>query len=62
MTIRLLSTYEGFAPNSIITLDSAIETALIADGNATATLTGGACGRPPCAGRRRPCHCRGRAA
>lgn len=41
MTIRLLSTYDGFAPQSIITLDSALETALIAGGNATATLTGG---------------------
>jgi len=41
MTIRLLSTYDGFSPQSIITLDSALETALIAGGNATATLTGG---------------------
>jgi len=41
MTIRLLSTYDGFAPQSIITLDSELETALIAGGNATATLTGG---------------------
>jgi len=41
MTIRLLSTYDGFAPQSIITLDSALEASLIAGGNATATLTGG---------------------
>jgi len=41
MTIRLLSTYDGFSPNDIITLDSALETALIAGGNATANLTGG---------------------
>jgi len=41
MTIRLLSTYDGFTPQSIITLDSALEASLIAGGNATATLTGG---------------------
>lgn len=50
MTIRLLSTYDGFAPQSILTLDPAIESALIADGNASATLTGGTVAyreRPP---------------
>lgn len=41
MSIRLLATYDGFPPQSILTLDSALETALIADGNASATLTGG---------------------
>jgi hypothetical protein len=41
MTIRLLSTYDSFPPQSILTLAPAIEAALIADGNASATLTGG---------------------
>jgi len=41
MTIRLLSTYDGFSPNDIITIDPALEAAFIAAGNATATLTGG---------------------
>jgi len=41
MTIRLLSTYDGFAPNSIITIDPALEASFIAAGNATANLTGG---------------------
>lgn len=41
MTIRLLSTYDGFPPNSIITIDPALEAAFIAAGNATANLTGG---------------------
>lgn len=41
MTIRLLSTYDSFPPQSIITLDAGLEAALIAAGNASATLTGG---------------------
>ena len=41
MTIRLLSTYDGFSPNDIITIDSALEASFIAAGNATANLTGG---------------------
>lgn len=41
MTIRLLATYDGFSPGDIITLDAGLEAALIAGGNASATLTGG---------------------
>jgi hypothetical protein len=41
MTIRLLATYDGFPPQSIITLDAGLEATLIAAGNASATLTGG---------------------
>lgn len=44
MTIRLLSTYDGFPPNSVITIDPALEAAFIAAGNATANLTGGVVG------------------
>lgn len=41
MTIRLLSTYDGFSPNDIITIDPALEASFIAAGNATANLAGG---------------------
>jgi hypothetical protein len=41
-TIRLLSTYNGYKPQSIITVDDAIATQLIAGLNATTDLTGGA--------------------
>lgn len=39
--VRLLSTYQGFAPQSIISLPDATATALIGQGGATTTLTGG---------------------
>lgn len=41
MTIRLLATYKKFKPNTIVTLASAEETALVAGGNATTDLSGG---------------------
>jgi len=41
MTIRLLATYDGFPPGSIITIDPALEAAFIAAGNASANLAGG---------------------
>ena len=41
-TVRLLSTYMGFRPQTIITVDDATGTALLAGGvNATTDLTGG---------------------
>ncbi|MCX7283904.1 MAG: hypothetical protein NTX28_07645 [Novosphingobium sp.] len=41
MTIRLLSTYRQFKPNTNVTLASGTETALVAGGNATTDLSGG---------------------
>lgn len=41
MTIRLLATYRGFKPNTIVTLATATENALVAGGNATTDLSGG---------------------
>lgn len=42
MTIRLLATYQGYAPNTILTLAPAVEASLLAGGvNATTDLSGG---------------------
>lgn len=41
MTIRLLAQYQGNPPNTIVTLAGGVETALVAAGNATTTLSGG---------------------
>lgn len=41
MTIRLLSTYRQFKPNTNVTLASGTETTLVAGGNATTDLSGG---------------------
>jgi hypothetical protein len=41
MTIKLLAGYRKFASNTIVTLASATETALVAGGNATTDLSGG---------------------
>lgn len=47
-TLRLLSTYNGNPPNTIITVDDAIATQLLSGGvNATLTLTGGTPYVPP---------------
>lgn len=47
MTIKLLAYYGAFPPGSLLTLDSATEAAMIADNQATATLTGGVVYEPP---------------
>ena len=41
MTIRLLAQYQGNPPNTIVTLAGAVETALVAAGNASTDLSGG---------------------
>lgn len=41
MTIRLLAQYGNYPPNSLVTLDAATETGLVADKTATTNLTGG---------------------
>lgn len=41
MTIRLLSTYQGNPPNTVLTLAPAVEAALVAGKNATTDLSGG---------------------
>ncbi len=40
-TVRLLATYDQNPPQTILDLDSALATSLVADGNASLTLTGG---------------------
>ena len=47
MTIKILGQWGDIPANSIITLDTVTENALIASGQATATLTGGVVWTPP---------------
>ena len=44
MTVRLLRAWNGYATNSVLTLDSATEAALVANYTASADLTGGTTG------------------
>ena len=52
MTIKLLAPYGNAPANAIVTLAAATETALIAAGQATATLTGGVAWTDPFAAPR----------